>query len=126
MSDLLKKIEDEAFSNLENYNYFCNLIIGKKTFKVKQVRFFTASLLKKSRLVYSFFVPVQKNITGHEQISFAIYDRTYFCSISINKDGGTAVKGLSPENYRIEIRDNSEKSYYDGSVVPEEILLKKW
>ncbi len=125
-NDEVKKIEDEAFSNLKNYNYFCNLTIGKCPFEVKQVRFFTASLLRRTRVVYSFFVPVQKKIRREEKILFAIYDRTYFCSISINKDGGLAVKGIHPANYCIKVRDNTEKSYYDGSIIPEEILLKKW
>ncbi len=120
----VKRIEKEAFSNLRNYNYFCELSIDKKSFPVRRVLYFSASMLKKRKLVYSFFIPVNRKLRTRGEVHFSVYDRTYFCSASIQKHGGWSVKGINKNRYIIEVIDNKKKSYYDGSVVPEEIVLK--
>jgi len=118
-------IREEAFSNLKNYNYFSHLNLNGTKVPVKKVKYFTADILKGSRLMYSFFIPVQEKEPLHwSTISYSVYDKTYFCSAAERKEQPATVKGLPRDRYTVRLKDNSRQSYYNNAVVPREIVLR--
>jgi ABC-type uncharacterized transport system substrate-binding protein len=74
-------IEDRAFSNLVNYNYFVYINSPKGTFRPRRVESFTA-YMEGGRVHYRFFVPYPLPIgEGEVKVNIAVYDETFFCDI---------------------------------------------
>jgi ABC-type uncharacterized transport system substrate-binding protein len=74
-------IEDRAFSNLVNYNYFVYIHSSKGTFRPSSVESFTA-YMEGGRVHYRFFVPYPLPIREEEvKVNIAVYDETFFCDI---------------------------------------------
>ena len=75
------KVEQGAFSNLVNYNYFVYIHSAEGQFRPTNVRDFTA-YVEDQRVHYRFFVPYDLPIRGGEvQLNVAVYDETFFCDI---------------------------------------------
>jgi len=119
-----KKLKKDVFENLKTYDYFCHININKKMYRVKKVKYFSPSILNKTRLVYSFFIPVDKMIGSGTKINFAVYDTTYYCSTLIKDKNGFAAKGIPDKNYSMKITKNHRNKYYNNMIIPEEITLK--
>jgi len=74
-------VEQGAFSNLVNYNYFVYIRSAKGQFRPTYVREFTAYVEDHS-LHYRFFVPYSLPIHSNEvKLNIAVYDETFFCDI---------------------------------------------
>jgi ABC-type uncharacterized transport system substrate-binding protein len=74
-------VEDRAFSNLVNYNYFVYIRSSKGTFRPSNVQDFTA-YMEGGRVHYRFFVPYPLPIgEGEIKVNVAVYDDTFFCDI---------------------------------------------
>jgi ABC-type uncharacterized transport system substrate-binding protein len=74
-------VEDRAFSNLVNYNYFVYIRSSQGTFRPSNVQDFTA-YMEGGRVHYRFFVPYAIPIgEGEVKVNIAVYDDTFFCDI---------------------------------------------
>ncbi len=106
----VKDIEENAFSNLQNYGYFVNIRVGDKRTKPESVTQFSAKF-SGDKLFYRFFVPLEKDTYNNFYIS--IFDPTYYSAVSyvdngINIGNGT---GTVPE---YEVMENKDYPvYYD-------------
>lgn len=69
----------KGFSYSKKYNYFNTIKVNGKRRKKVEVENFRAEI-KKKRLIYEFFVPVDTESSGLEQISLAVFDPTYYTS----------------------------------------------
>lgn len=107
------KIYDDAFSNLENYNYFCYIKINNKEVNFKKVKNFSASILNKKKLVYSFFIPINKKITNSKtNISLLVYDKSNFCNVDTKDKNSISIKGVSLKNSLIYLKKKTIDEYY--------------
>lgn len=74
-------IENQAFSNLINYNYFVYIHSPNGAFRPSVVQEFSA-FMEDGRVHYRFFVPHQIPIWEREvKVNVAVYDETFFCDI---------------------------------------------
>ncbi len=106
------RVKDEAFSNLKQYNYFCFIKLNGKKIPIKRITNFSVSIIKKKKLVYSFFIPVSRRLSSLKgRLSLAMYDTTFFCAIDIKNKNFFAVKGLPAKNYSIDCREKIYSAY---------------
>ncbi len=132
-------IEENAFSNLVNYNYFIWITENRKSFRPEKVEDFTAEI-KGNDIIYRFFVPY-KSIPEEKgnTVILAVYDETFFCDIAIKS--AKAVPNINSDLFSIDmnVRKNEEKTItydnsfqsvtrdgasYPGYVNPQEMMLR--
>ncbi|SDK42321.1 Protein of unknown function [Maridesulfovibrio ferrireducens] len=82
--DEAEAIENGAFVNLKNFNYFTTIIIDGQPYTINEVTEFTPSI-EKNTLVYEFFIPcrVEEKGTKHTVIA-AIYDDSLYTAIQLD------------------------------------------
>ncbi len=106
------RVKDEAFSNLKQYHYFCFINLNEKNIPIKKITNFSVNIIKKKKLVYSFFVPISRRLSSpNGSISLAMYDTTFFCAIDIKNKKSFAVKGLPVKNYSIDCKEKIYSTY---------------
>lgn len=119
----IKDIENGAFSNLKNFNYFTHIKINNKTFKVEFVTDFSAEI-KGNALIYRFFVPCHVRAgSSFKEVRIAIYDISFYCSIFLTKNP-VGLENASSYELRHQIRKNKKEAYYYGQVYPEELCVR--
>jgi len=132
-------IEENAFSNLINYNYFIYITENRKTFRPEIVTDFHASI-RDEDIIYRFFVPYESVPTEKgNNVFIAIYDESFFCDVAINK--AEKVDNRFSDKFKIDmqIRKNEDKTIqydnafqsvtrdgavYSGFVNPQELVLR--
>jgi ABC-type uncharacterized transport system substrate-binding protein len=120
----IKEIEEGAFSNLENHDYFTRMKIDGKSFKVKQVKNFTARIAEEN-IIYNFLIQCHVKSEGfYKEVEIAFYDDTYFVQMLLKSETPVAFRDTNNIDFTYEIFDNEEDSYYYGQIFPETILLK--
>lgn len=120
----IEKIRQDAFSNLEDYNYFTHIVINGKKFKVKRVKDFSARL-DKDRIVYSFFVPCHVSAnSSYKGIKISMYDITYYVAISLVGEDPVRYDKPSHIDCTYKIFEDTKNAYYYGQIFPQAILLK--
>lgn len=121
--DELIELENGAFKNLKNFDYFSHIKIENKKFKVQYVKDFNA-WIKGNNLFYSFFIPCTvKAYERDKDIKVAIYDKSFYCSVFLTRNPlyfKDADKFLT--TYRID--RNEADAYYFDQIVPKEINIK--
>lgn len=121
----IKTIHKEAFSYLVNYDYFCFIKIDGKSFKVKYVRDFSASLNNNKKLIYEFLIPCHvKAIPAFKELSIALYDPTYYTAVFFANNKPVSLKNDSNFEIKSSIAQNLKETYYYGMINPWELMLK--
>ena len=101
-------IEQNAFSNLENYGYFMYISLDGVPLPAETPTDFTAYLEGK-RLVYEFFVPLSVPADyDWRTIKLAIYDETFFCDIVFVEDNPVMSRGYYPYEVTSKIAPDSD------------------
>ena len=119
----IKELKEGAFSNLKNFDYFTNVKINGKPFKVRFVRDFSAKIIK-NRIVYQFIVPCHVKATSpFKKINISVHDKTFYCSVFLINDQ-IFFKNGSSYDYNYRIAKNTKEAFYYGQVYPEEIILR--
>ncbi len=121
--DEVKDLYENAFTNLENFEYFTHVKINGKPFSVKYVKDFNAKIVKDS-VVYQFFIPCHvKADKEDKEVRISVYDESFYTNITILKEQ-VSLDNDSGYDCRYEIKKNKDNSYYYGQVYPEEIIVK--
>jgi ABC-type uncharacterized transport system substrate-binding protein len=116
-------LENGAFANLREFDYFLHMKIDDRPFGVKTVTDFTAEI-RGERLVYQFFVPCRVSaVDVSREVRLAIYDVTFYTSVFL---ANNPVAYKNDREYVVEHRigKNTEDAYYYGQIYPEEITLR--
>ncbi len=121
----IKTIHKEAFSYLVNYDYFCFIKIDGKSFKVKYVRDFSASLNNNKKLIYEFLIPCHvKAIPTFKELTIALYDPTYYTAVFFANNKPLSLKNDSKFEIKSSISQNLKETYYYGMINPWELMVK--
>lgn len=120
----IKEIEEGAFSNLKNFDYFTHMRVNGENFKVEQVENFTARIAE-ANVIYNFLIqcPV-KSEDFYKEVEIAFYDKTYFVQMLLKSEEPVAFRDTSNIDFTYEIFNDEKNSYYYGQIFPETILLK--
>jgi ABC-type uncharacterized transport system substrate-binding protein len=122
--DEIKKIKNEAFLNLKEYQYFTFVKINKKPFKVKYVTDFNVSMSGKN-IVYSFSVPCHVKATSkNKEIILAYYDESYYIDLYFIEKNPVSFKNSKLFVTTYEIKENKDYSPGENSVFPQELVMR--
>jgi ABC-type uncharacterized transport system substrate-binding protein len=104
----IRDIEQNAFSNLENYGYFMYISLEGVPIPAETPVNFTAYLDGK-RLVYEFFVPLSVPADyDWRTVKLAIYDETFFCDIVFVDDKPVMSRGYYPYEVTSDLAPDSD------------------
>ncbi|MFP4179742.1 MAG: DUF1007 family protein [Spirochaetaceae bacterium] len=104
-----KAIENNAFSNLRNYNYFISITSKDEKYRADTIEDFEAELVE-DRLVYRFFVPYKKEITPEEkELTLIIFDDTFYCDIAYKSQDPVKIRESEKILAESRIYENEEK-----------------
>jgi len=120
----IKDVEKGAFSNLKEYNYFVNITINGKQFKIQEIKDFYAEI-DSGVMVYEFFLPCEATATlGSKEVKIAVYDPTYFVQIIWVSEDPFSFKDTSNVEFGHEVIEDEKNSYYYGQIIPEALKIK--
>jgi ABC-type uncharacterized transport system substrate-binding protein len=120
----IKKIEQDAFSNLRNFNYFTYIVIDGENFEVKYVKDFSA-WVDSGIVTYCFFIPCHISTTSlYKEIKISMYDVTYFVDVLLVGENPVCFEDTSQIDLTYRIFEDTTNAYYYGQIYPETIILK--
>jgi len=118
-------IKGGAFDNLENYHYFLAFFIGKKPLRKIRIEQFTPSVVEGSKLIYSFFVPLDLPVTADEQtVRVTVYDDTYFVAFDLMHADDVVVKGDEGVSVGLSIEKTKVKPLWPGQYMPDNLVIR--
>lgn len=116
--------KQDAFSNLENYNYFIYITIDNKCFEVKYVENFSVNVCD-NRVVYRFFIPCVVPVTpSYKKIEICMYDETYYVDLLPLDDDPVRFTNEGSIDYEVKVFEDTKESQDYGEIYPYSISLK--
>lgn len=117
-------MQENAFSNLINYNYFIHVIYHKNEIKFTSVYDFKARIKDDDIVVYSFALKPNIIIGSTTAIiKIAPYDHTYYIDVSLNKES-VSIDNSYGYYYDYNIIEDKQLAYYYDQIFPDCIVLK--
>lgn len=120
----LAEIEEGAFSNLVEYEYFTKMKVNKRDFIVKKVKDFTVNP-KGKKVEYQFVIPcsVVADSKSDSEVSVSMFDETYYVDINPSEENPVAYASGSDFIKKYKIKEDSKKAFYYGQIVPQEVVV---
>ncbi len=118
------EIEENAFLNLENFDYFTFIRIDGREFAVKMTRDFEADI-HEGRVRYTFFVPCPVAATEHfKNLQVSIFDKSYYTALQM-EDDKLVLEGAEPfYSVETEIKRTKEFICYEEDGFPETAVIR--
>jgi len=118
-------IKAGAFDNLENYHYFLAFFIGKQPLKRIRIEQFTPSVVEGTKLVYSFFVPLDLAATAEDQmVRVTVYDDTYFVAFDLMHADDVTITGDTGVSVGLSIEKTKVKPLWPGQYMPDQLVIR--
>jgi ABC-type uncharacterized transport system substrate-binding protein len=118
-------LKENAFDNLVNYHYFLAFSLGGKPIAKFKVERFVPSMVDKTKLVYTFFVPLSLPAKDAEQtLRVTVYDDTYFTAFDILHLEAVSVTGDKDVAYRLAIEKTTVKATWPGQYMPDQLVIR--
>ncbi|NDV26072.1 DUF1007 family protein [Desulfovibrio sp. JC010] len=119
--DEAKALEQGAFVNLKNFNYFTRILVdGKEHTPIEAIRFKPS--IEDGTLVYEFFVPLQIADKAKHVVMVAIYDESFYTAVQM--DPQNKVLGISGKyKTSLDLEPVAEMAYFYDQIVPEAAVL---
>jgi len=112
------KLEKNAFSNLENYDYFTHVFAAGGKVGVRTVTDFQARIAG-AKLVYDFTVPLDRPVDAAAgPASFGVYDETYYVDVAPAQGKPPRLVGDGSAACHATVAEDREHPIYFGSVFP--------
>jgi ABC-type uncharacterized transport system substrate-binding protein len=120
----VKKIKENAFEYISEFNYFVFIKIDDTPFQVKYTTDFNA-VLKDNRLEYQFLVPCHvKAIHNVKKITVATYDPSYYSAIFFAKNSPVTLSCAEEYEVKTAIREDPSTTIYYGMIHPWTLFLE--
>ena len=122
--DEIAVVKEKAFAYIAEYDYFTFVKINDKSFKVKWIKDFTATL-NNGKLSYQFFIPCHVRANKNfKEIIIATYDPTYYSAIFFAGEHPASIKNGDKFEIQSSIKEDNSTSIYFGTVNPWALFLK--
>jgi ABC-type uncharacterized transport system substrate-binding protein len=116
--------KQDAFSNLENYNYFIYLSINSENFKVESIENFSVDVYD-NKVIYSFSIPwVVPATLSYKEIEISMYDETYSVDLLPLGDDPVRFTNEGCLDYEVKVFEDTKESRDYGEIYPYSICLK--
>jgi ABC-type uncharacterized transport system substrate-binding protein len=120
----MASLKNEAFSNLESFEYLTHVRIDGTPFKVKYVKDFRAEI-ENEKIIYKFSVPCHVTaIKQNKTIKISVFDMSYYTAIQI-ADDKSEIKGEF-ELFEVHTKTHRVKEFicFEEDGFPETLVLK--
>lgn len=107
-ADEVEDIEQNAFCNLRNFNYFTRVIQDGTVEEITDVSDFDA-WMEDGQLVYRFFIPYSSQLTAEKrELSVIIFDDTFWCDIMYTEEEPVRFAGAADAVTEAKIQANRD------------------
>ena len=119
----LASLQEGAFSNLREFDYFTHARIDGAALALTEVREFAATIAD-GVLIYEFALPLPEPIDP-AAVSFAagVYDPEYYVEVLLDPEDPVRFSGMQPGACIFEVREDTANPIYFGMVYPLAITL---
>ena len=122
-SDDVEAVRRGAFDNLRNYDYFIFIEVDGREISANNPENFNVELNADDRLVYTFDIPVDVELTGaSRKIEVAMYDEEFFVDMAF-ADDYIEITGTGSVEYEHDIEQNVYDTGIWGPMVRERVVL---
>ncbi len=119
----IAKIEQNAFANLEHYDYFTHVWAAGGAVGVRKATEFAARV-DGPRLIYDFVVPLSRPVDARAApASFGVWDDTYYVDVGPAEGQATKFVGDGSAGCKAAIVEDHDHPIYFGSVYPKTIRV---
>jgi ABC-type uncharacterized transport system substrate-binding protein len=120
----IKELQKGAFSNLKKHNYFTNITINGKRFKIQEIKDFYARI-DEDIMIYDFFIPCEVSATAdNQEAQIAVYDSTYFVQVMWASQDPYVFDDTSKVEVSHEVIEDEKSAYYFGQIIPEALRIR--
>ena len=121
----VKALKAGAFDNLENYHYFVALAVGKKQLSRFEIQRFTPSVADKTKLVYTFFIPLMVPVKPAEQsVHATVYDDSYYVAFDLLHLDDVIVQAGPDVTCTLSIEKTKVKPLWPGQYMPDQLVIR--
>lgn len=121
----IKAVKEGAFDNLENYHYFIALAAGNKPISRFKIERFTPSVVEKSKLVYTFFVPLRVPVKPTDQaVRVTVYDDSYYVAFDLLHLEDVTVQAGDDVTCDLSVEKTKVKPLWPGQYMPDQLVIK--
>ncbi len=114
----IKMVQQNAFSNLSNYNYFLFVDSGGDRMKIYTVNDFRAEIQGR-KVVYRFVVPLTVAAgKAKRTVRVGCFDSTYFCDVTYDKADPVRVETDDRICASWKMVKDKKHAYWGGTIVP--------
>ncbi len=122
-SDDVAAVKRGAFDNLKNYNYFIYIEVDGREISANDPENFNVKLDADDRLVYTFDIPVEVEVSGSSRkIEVAMYDEEFFVDMAF-ADDYIEITGTGSVEYEHDIEQRVYDTGIWGPMVRERVVL---
>lgn len=115
-------LENGAFVNLKNFNYFNRIFIDGKPFDNIEALEFKPSV-EGTTLVYEFFIPLQLKDNKHGHVvKVTIFDESFYTAIQMDPQN-KILNNSARFTSTLDLEPAIEMAYFYGQVIPEAAVL---
>ena len=118
----ISTLEESAFSNLENYDYFIHMKLDGKDVETTNVSNFYAEVEDDNIVSYSFDINLDLLVNEGQKVKIAAYDHSYFIDVVID-DNGIDFKNPASKEYKWNLIKDKYQTYYYGQIIPDCLVL---
>jgi ABC-type uncharacterized transport system substrate-binding protein len=120
-----KAVKEGAFDNLENYHYFIALAFGNKPIYHFRIEGFTPSVVEKTKLAYTFFIPLKLPVLPVEQsVRVTVYDDSYYVAFDLLHLDDVSVQGGGEVTCNLSVEKTKVKPLWPGQFMPDQLLVR--
>jgi ABC-type uncharacterized transport system substrate-binding protein len=121
----VKEVKAGAFDNLENYHYFISLAVGKKQLSHFTIEGFTPSVADKTKLVYTFFVPLKVPVQSADQaVRVTVYDDSYYVAFDLLHLDDVTVQAGQDVTCNLSVEKTKVKPLWPGQYMPDQLVIR--
>lgn len=121
-----KTVKQNAFANLANFNYFCELEIDGVERPVSRVEDFQVDCLG-GRIRYQFIIPLfQPIIPRKQKIKLFVYDKSYFCDITYQENTPLVLPQIKGVEISSRFEADKTRAYWGNALIPKAALIELW
>jgi ABC-type uncharacterized transport system substrate-binding protein len=117
-------IQEKAFANLKNFNYFTTLRAGRQAVTLDRAEGFAADIAK-GTVRYRFTLPLPAPIDPtKETISLSVFDPTYYIEVLLDRHDPVRYEGEKGLPCQFRIDEDKHNPIYFGMVFPLRVALQ--
>jgi ABC-type uncharacterized transport system substrate-binding protein len=119
----ISAIQANAFSDLQEYDYFTHVRIDGEEMPLSEVTDFTARI-EDGVPLYEFAMPLPQSIDpGGDRFAVGVFDPEYYVEVLLDEDDPVRFEGLPSGACTYAVREDEDHPIYYGMVYPPTTVL---